>query len=268
MSATGSAAPPGPGGLFVTATDTGVGKTFIACSLARQARDLGRIVAPRKPVESGCTEHNGVLVPEDAVRLTAAAGLAAAGIEDVNRYRFAEALAPDLAARRAGQPLFLADLIAACACPADAWRLTEGAGGLYSPLCEDGLNADLAQALGDPVVLVAEDRLGTLSGCLLALEALERRGLYLAAVILNRRRPGTDPAMDNRAALARYTEAPVFSFPEGLSERELDQRLSTWIGSTIRPPEPGAMDSASDAGGVPAAASDDSGAGRETDRGG
>ncbi len=245
MSATDSSAPPHPGGLFITATDTGVGKTFIACSLARLWRGHGQIVAPRKPVESGCPEQNGILRPEDAARLTAAAGLSADRLEQVNRYRFAEALAPDLAARRAGQPLFLADLIAACARPANAWRLTEGAGGFYSPLCEDGLNADLAQALGDPVVLVAEDRLGILSGCLLALEALARRELPLAAVILNRRRPDSDPAMDNRAALARYTNAPVFSFPEGLSERELDQRLSTWIGSTINPPEPGAMDSVS-----------------------
>lgn len=227
------------GGLFVTATDTGVGKTFIACSIARNWRALGLTVAPRKPVESGCPLRDGRLFPADAALLAEAAGLPAEHLAEVNRYRLAEPLAPDLAARLAGQPLHLKDLVAASARPADAWRITEGAGGLYSPLCEDGLNADLAQALGDPVLLVAEDRLGTLSGCLLALEALERRGLRVLGVVLNRRRADAHPAMDNRAALIRHSGLPVISIPEGLPAAALDQMLSASSSSIVSPPEPG-----------------------------
>jgi dethiobiotin synthetase len=129
--------------------------------------------------------------------------------------------------------------VAASARPADAWRITEGAGGLYSPLCEDGLNADLAEALGDPVLLVAEDRLGTLSGCLLALEALDRRGLEVLAVVLNRRRTTAHPAMDNAAELIRRSGLPVLSVEEGIPTADLDQMLSASSSSMVSPPEPG-----------------------------
>jgi len=230
---------PRAGGLFVTATDTGVGKTFIACSIARNWRALGLTVAPRKPVESGCPLRDGQRFPEDAARLAAAAGLPPERLPEVNRYRLAEPLAPDLAARLEGRPLFLRDLVAASARPADAWRITEGAGGLYSPLSEDGLNADLAEALGDPVLLVAEDRLGTLSGCLLALEALDRRGLKVVAVVLNRRRKDAHPAMDNRAELNRRSGLPVLGIKEGVPAAELDQMLSASSSSIVSPPEPG-----------------------------
>ena len=230
---------PRAGGLFVTATDTGVGKTFIACSIARIWRARGLKVAPRKPVESGCALREGRRFPEDAALLAAAAGLPPERLSEVNRYRLAEPLAPDLAARLEGRPLHLADLVAASARPADAWRITEGAGGIYSPLCEDGLNADLAEALGDPVLLVAEDRLGTLSGCLLALEALDQRGLQVVAVVLNRRRPDAHPAMDNRAELARRSGLPVLSLPEGVPEVLVDQMLSASSSSIVNPPEPG-----------------------------
>ncbi len=233
------------GGVFVTGTDTGVGKTYVACALARIWRSRGIEVAPRKPVESGCPERDGRLFPADSALLAEAAGLPASRLGEVNRYRLAAPLAPDLAARIAGHPIYLADLIAASARPERAWRITEGAGGLYSPLCEDGLNADLAQALGDPVLLVAEDRLGTLSGCLLALEALDRRGINVAAVILNRRPPSAHPAMDNQAALVNRCDVPILTIGTNMTATEIDQILSTSNSSTIRPPEPGATGSGS-----------------------
>jgi len=205
-------------GLFISATDTGVGKTFIGCALAQALRTAGWSVAPRKPVESGCLLQDGTLIPADAVALTTAAGLPNADWTAVNRYRLPDALAPDLAARRVGQPLYLQDLVAAVAVPAGHFRLTEGAGGLYSPLAEDALNIDLAVAVADPVLLVSEDRLGTLSVTLLCLEALTRHGLQLAAVILNRRRADAHPALANAEALARYTDAPILSVPDGCSQ--------------------------------------------------
>lgn len=236
---------PATGGLFVTGTDTGVGKTYVACALARLWRGRGFDVAPRKPVESGCPERDGRLFPADAALLAEAAGLPTSRVEEVNRYRLAAPLAPDLAARIAGQPIYLADLIAASTRPEGVWRITEGAGGLYSPLCEDGLNADLAQALGDPVLLVAEDRLGTLSSCLLALEALDRRGLEVAAVVLNRRHESAHPAMDNQSALADRSGVPVLTIAANMSDAEIDQMLSISNSSTVRPPEPGATGSGS-----------------------
>lgn len=226
-------------GVFVTATDTGVGKTFIACAIARLWRARGWTVAPRKPVESGCSPRDGKPWPADAALLAEAAGVPRERLEEVSRFRLPEPLAPDLAARIHGRPIHLHELVAACAHPSGTLRVTEGAGGFYSPLCEDGLNADLAEALGDPLILVAEDRLGTLSGCLLALEAIERRGLRVHALVLNRRRDDAHPAMDNRAELVRRTGLPVHSIREGMSAAEVDQILSTSSSSIVSPPEPG-----------------------------
>lgn len=207
-----SAAAPG---VFVTGTDTGVGKTFIACHLLQVWRQAGWVVAPRKPVESGCLTRDGRLIPADARALAQAAGWNAdTDWTAVTHFCLAEPLAPDLAARRQGRPLVLQELITAADHPPGTRRLTEGAGGFYSPLCEDGLNADLAVALGDPVLLVAEDRLGTLNVCLLTLEALERRGLRLAGIVLNRRRQDVHPGLDNANTLAQYTSAPIISIAE------------------------------------------------------
>ncbi|WP_018862629.1 MULTISPECIES: dethiobiotin synthase [unclassified Thioalkalivibrio] len=231
-----------PQGLFVTGSDTGVGKTFVACALLAAWRAEGLAPQPRKPVESGCPERGGTLFPEDGAALTAAAGLPETAVKDVTPWRFPDALAPDQAAARQGVQLTVAEL--ARACDADgAPLLVEGAGGFYSPLCSDGLNADLAQALGLPVLLVAEDRLGILNTCLLTLEALERRGLRLAGIVLNRRRADTDPLLDNASALTRYTPAPILSLPEGISPEGATQKLSTWKSSRRIPPSPGGTSS-------------------------
>jgi len=91
----------------------------------------------------------------------------------------------------------------------------EGAGGFYSPLATDGLNADLAQALELPVLVVAEDRVGCINHVLLTCEALERRGLELAGVILNLRQP-TPAGMDNASDLQPLLRAPVLRLAVGL----------------------------------------------------
>lgn len=226
------------GGLFVTGSDTGVGKTFVSCGLLALWRQQGLGPQPRKPVESGCPLRAGAYVPEDGAALAAAAGLPSAALATVTPWRFPDALAPDQAAANQGVSLTVADLKAACAAD-DSPLLVEGAGGFYSPLCSDGLNADLAQALGLPVLLVAEDRLGVLNTCLLTLEALARRGLPLAGIVLNRRRADADPRLDNASALATRTRAPILCLPEGIGQADLIQKLSSWNSSISRPPVSG-----------------------------
>ncbi|MGM0553044.1 MAG: dethiobiotin synthase [Pseudomonadota bacterium] len=232
-------------GLFVTGTDTGVGKTFVSCALLAAWRREGLAPQARKPVESGCPERGGTWFPEDGAALTAAAGLGATELAQVTPWRFPDALAPDLAAARQGVHLKIAQLADACAAPGTGPLLVEGAGGFYSPLCRDGLNADLAVALRLPVLLVAEDRLGTLNTCLLTLEALEQRGLELAGIVLNRRRVDVHPALDNAGALRHYTPAPILSLPEGLASEELVHKVSTWKSSARIPPSVGSASSGS-----------------------
>jgi dethiobiotin synthetase len=195
-------------GLFVTGTDTGVGKTFIGTALARALHERGVRVCARKPVESGCKEEAGRLIAADAEALRSAAGGREAP-EAVCRYRLRHALSPELAARLEGIDFSLADLsdAAHAGTEANSFLLVEGAGGFYSPLARDGLNADLAERLELPVLLVVADRLGCLNHALLTLEAIERRRLSLAGIVLNRIVQAGDEqeGMDNTADLRRLT---------------------------------------------------------------
>ncbi len=191
-------------GVFITGSDTGVGKTVIGAALAWRLSLEGLAVRPRKPVESGCAAGQGGVHSGDRETYYAAIG----GREPLTRigpYRFRAPLSPERAAALEGRTLRLDDLIEACReeiCPED-FLLVEGAGGFYSPLTADAQNADLAVALGLPVLVVSADRLGAIHQVLLTVEAVARRGLILAGVVLNQTTPGGDPQMDNGADLAR-----------------------------------------------------------------
>jgi dethiobiotin synthetase len=203
-------------GYFITGTDTGVGKTRVGTALAHGLAQRGLDVRVRKPAESGCPELDGRLLPQDAEALRRAAG-AVEPLEQVCAVCLRAAVSPERAAAQEGVALRLATLRDACLAGVGGdVRLVEGAGGLLSPIAADGLNADLAVALGYPVVLVAADRLGVINHVLLALEAIERRGLRVAAIVLSRPQPGeADPAMDNAADLARWTGRTIDVLPHG-----------------------------------------------------
>jgi len=174
-------------GLFITGTDTNVGKTYIACLIASELKRRGVNVIPKKPVESGCDLVNGNLQPRDAALLLKASQ-SNLSLERVCPYRFEAAISPARAAKLTGQKIQLSDLLTACTHdnnPETDFLITEGAGGFYSPLCEDGLNADLAEKLKLPVLLVANDKLGCINHILLSLEAIAARRLPVAAIILN-----------------------------------------------------------------------------------
>jgi dethiobiotin synthetase len=192
-------------GVFITGSDTGVGKTYVGARLAARLVGRGLRVRPRKPVESGCPRVDGLLQPQDA----AAYHDAVSGAEPLQRicpYRFEAALSPERAAALAGVRLLLDDLRTACMkdVGAEDFLLVEGAGGFCSPIASDGLNTDLAVALGLPVLLVSADRLGAIHQVLVTAEAIARRGLELAGVVLNRLAPAQDPLLDNVADLARW----------------------------------------------------------------
>ena len=206
-------------GVFLTGTDTGVGKTFVGCALTRALGRAGIPVAVRKPVESGCERRQGILYPADGIALARAAG-EREKLERVTPLRLAHAISPERAARLEGIEVTIADLVEAveAGAPGD-FRLVEGAGGILSPLALDGLNADLAIALGLPVIVVVADRLGCINHALLTVEAIERRGLTVQALVLNALEADAGTAMSNRDDLAARVEVPVFAFPHGRGER-------------------------------------------------
>lgn len=208
-------------GVFITGTDTDVGKTQIATAIASKLHLRGLNVIPKKPIESGCPNQDGELVPQDAMALIKAThyqGL----LSDVCRYAFAPAISPVRAANLVNKTVTTEQLVTACEQDSDqkdgkkGFLLVEGAGGFYSPLTVDGLNADLAVALQLPIVLIAENKLGVIGQVLLSAEAINKRGLQLACVILNTCKPDTpdneqDRQMDNTTDIQQRLSCPVFA---------------------------------------------------------
>ena len=200
-----------PIGYFITASDTDAGKTYIGCQIIHQLRQLQKKIEVRKPAESGCREDaGGRLIAADAMLLSEANDHSQ-NMETIAPFRFRAALAPHRAAQLDGSQLFLADLIKACEHDDDCdLFIVEGAGGFYSPLAEDALNADLASALQLPVIIVINDRIGAVNQALMTIAAVESRQLPIAAIILNRVEADHEANMDNLADLARYCNYPIF----------------------------------------------------------
>ena len=215
-------------GLFVTGTDTEIGKTHTSIIIAKHLTHLGKIVIPKKPAESGCDEYVGQLVPGDAVALKDAAQFKG-DLSEVCPFRFKEYTSPRRAANLTDQALTTQCLYEACLPKTEYdFVLVEGAGGFYSPLSEDGTNADLAEKLGLPVLLVAPDRLGTINHVLLNAEAIKSRGLKLKAVILNQmdKNDQTD-LLNNLEELSQFLDCPVYTQPHKLTitDNELPESL-------------------------------------------
>ena len=169
-----------PAGLFITGSDTGVGKTTIGVGLARIARRRGRIPIPFKPVETGCAPD-----PSDARRLWEAAR-PPTSLAETCPFPFPLPAAPAAAATEAGVRLDPIDLVGrahAIATRGD-FLLVEGAGGLLVPYAAASTNADLAAALGLPVLVVGRTALGTINHVSLTLAELQRRQIPLAGVVL------------------------------------------------------------------------------------
>lgn len=194
-------------GIFVTGTDTGVGKTMAACALLRAYAAQGWRAVGMKPVASGIAAE--AVCNEDVAAL-AAAGNVEAPLAARNPYAFAPAIAPHLAARQAGVDIDLARITAAygeLARRADR-VVVEGAGGALTPLDGRRDMLDVADAIGLPVLLVVAVRLGCLNHALLSALAIRMRGLLLAGWVAN----ATDPALpcfdENIATIEDRLAAP------------------------------------------------------------
>jgi len=199
-------------GVFITGTDTGVGKTTVATLLCRLLSCHGFDLAVRKPVESGCTLKDGELFPNDAYSLQQAAQ-SLDPLSLICPYRFAAPLSPARAANLEKKPLKLDQLIEASKVDRSSFLIVEGAGGFYSPIAQDGLNADLAEKLGLPILIVAGNRLGAINQVLLVLEALQRRGLTPLGIVLNQIQPISNPKLQNREELQDWTQLPILEIP-------------------------------------------------------
>ncbi|WP_275289010.1 dethiobiotin synthase [Halomonas elongata] len=206
------------GAYFVTGTDTDAGKTLVASGLLTLARRRGRTTLGLKPVASGCDVTSQGLRNIDALTL-GEQSTPEVPYDVLNPYAYAPAIAPHLAARRAGNVPTLDDLVAATAAPL-AWRrdltLVEGAGGWRVPLNDHEDLAGLARRLELPVILVVGLQLGCLNHAILSAEAIRADGLQLAGWVGNLIEPGlsfdetSDAALyhNNLDTLTRRLPAP------------------------------------------------------------
>lgn len=251
-------------GLFITGTDTGVGKTYVAVLIVRALRAAGHRVGVYKPAASGCRRVAGSrfrvrvsgrrggacparfrarsrppreLVADDAVQLWEAAGRPGP-LKRVCPQCFEAPLAPHLAAQAEGRKLDARLLRRGL----DFWKsrsdviVVEGAGGLMSPLGEDQYVADLAYEFGFPLVIVARNALGTINQTLQTLIAARtfREGLPVAGIVLNNPcAPGDDRSIaTNRSELARRCLSPILAEVAWQADR-FDQQVD-WFALSQR----------------------------------
>jgi len=193
---------------FITGTDTEIGKTVVASALIRYLVSEGHLVAGMKPVASGCENTAAGLRNEDALRLIAASNVNL-GYEMVNPFAFEPAIAPHIAAQRAGRRIDL-DMIRVLANAIEADCLVvEGVGGWMVPLGDDHMLADLAKATADEVVIVVGLRLGCINHALLTAAQVLRDGMPLTGWIANHVDPDMQSQSENLATLQALMPCPL-----------------------------------------------------------
>lgn len=171
--------------IFITGTDTGVGKTIVTATIARLLKRRGVNVGVMKPVTSGCIEREGRLVSEDAELLGWAIG---SGEEpDAAPYRFRAPIAPSVAAKKEGTRIDFSRIADACQRLAEKhdFLLVEGAGGLMVPLSGGFLMADLVKCLDIPMLVVTRPNLGTVNHTLLTVFAAKQLGIDVKGFVIN-----------------------------------------------------------------------------------
>jgi dethiobiotin synthetase len=218
--------------IFVTATGTDVGKTFVTSGIVRALRFARRPVAALKPVLSGFDMGNAA--HSDSGRLLSALGRAITPIEidGISPWRFKAPLSPDMAARLEGAAIdfdalleFSRARVAATANAAPGGTLLiEGVGGIMVPLDNRHTVLDWMVALNLPVLLVAGSYLGTISHTLSALDVLARRGLPVLSVVISESEKSTVDLNETAVTIRRFTSADIVALPR-LSDGRADHPI-------------------------------------------
>ncbi len=194
---------------FVTGTDTGVGKTYVAYKLIQQYVAQGYKVVGMKPVAAGCEFVDGEWMNEDVLKLTQASNVKASR-ELINPYSFKEPIAPHIAAEKAGVEIeieVIKQAFEALATMADI-VIVEGAGGFLVPLNHRQSMADLAVALNIPMILVVGIKLGCINHALLTVEAIKARQLAMHGWVANEVDASMLAISENTASLSQLIQQP------------------------------------------------------------
>jgi dethiobiotin synthetase len=199
-------------GLFITGTDTGVGKTAVTAGLAMWLTSLGIPVGVMKPIQTGCIHRRGRLIPLDSLFLMSTAGVRD-DLDLVTPYRFGPPVAPLVASELSGRPIRMSRIMEAYQkLSADhPVMLVEGIGGLLVPITEKATVLDLVLMLNLPVLVVATTALGTINHTRLTVRCAQQAGIRVAGVVLNHPKGRTMTTAERTASktVSRLIDVPL-----------------------------------------------------------
>ncbi len=215
-------------GLFITGTDTGVGKTIVAATLAYALRQRKVNFGYIKPMESGIADNDYLLQKSDAA-LVRKAGNLSETLNEIVPFTFKEPLAPLMAARREGVKITKNNLLNSIKERINPERLTiiEGAGGLLAPLCENYLILDLIKELQFATLVVCRTALGSVNHTLLTLDRLRQEKINVVGIIANHVTSGNDIAAATFITqLSEFDQVPILG--ELIYINDFHTNASTW----------------------------------------
>lgn len=207
--------------IFITGTNTEVGKTFITKNLIERIQLKGYSVSPYKPVETGCIKKSLTLIPRDSMIYFRAVNKKIA-LDQINPYRFLEPISPAAAIKRSKRKVTINDYLSKLKdLPNSDLTIIEGAGGLCSPLAPDGYNIDLIRKAKVSTVLVAKDEIGVINNVILSLSMLQKYKIKVLAIVLNRKVSSQPDGMNNYQEIKSLTKVPLIQI---LNKKEDNDR--------------------------------------------
>ena len=207
--------------IFITGTNTEVGKTFITKNLIERIQLKGYSVSPYKPVETGCIKKSLTLIPRDSMIYFRAIHKKIA-LDQINPYRFLEPISPAAAIKRSKRKVTINDYLSKLKdLPNSDLTIIEGAGGLCSPLAPDGYNIDLIRKAKVSTVLVAKDEIGVINNVILSLSMLQKYKIKVLAIVLNRKVSSQPDGMNNYQEIKSLTKVPLIQI---LNKKEDNDR--------------------------------------------
>ena len=208
--------------LFLTGTNTDVGKTFIGTKLIKDLNKKYNYLA-FKPIETGCRKKGSKLIPADSSKYRSILSKVMT-LDELNPFRFVPPVSPYLAIKRARKRIYIKDYYKKLKMISkDAPVLLEGAGGAFSPLALDGLNIDLMKMIKSINILIIKDELGCISSAISNVLAFEKYKVRLDLLVLNTQKKND---MDNLKEIKKYTDIPIVNYTKPSDIKTIQNKIN------------------------------------------